>query len=134
MAAHVAGRGDVLLVRTGWLRAFLDAPPAERLSLFRDRTYSGLSDGEDMWELLWDRRVAAVAADNVTVETFPITGKPMSLHLAIARLGMNLGEMFDLEALAADCAASGSYECFFTSMPLNMRGGVGSPPNAMAIV
>ncbi|RHW19277.1 hypothetical protein D1610_03990 [Sphingomonas gilva] len=123
-----------MLVRTGWLRAFLDAAPAERLSLFRDRTYSGLSGGEDMWELLWDRRVAAVAADNVTVEVFPITGKPMSLHLSIARLGMKLGEMFDLEALADDCAAGGSYAGFFTSMPLNMRGGVGSPSNAMAIV
>jgi hypothetical protein len=59
-------------------------------------------------------------------------GQP-TLHLAIARLGITLGEMFDLEALAEDCAADGCYAMQFVSSPLNLRGGVGSPPNAMAI-
>jgi kynurenine formamidase len=127
-------QGDVLLVRTGWLRAFLDAPPPDRYALYRARTYSGLSGGEDMWAYLWDHRVAAVASDSVTVEAFPIMGETPSLHLAIARLGMNLGELFDLEALTAHCLAIGSFACFFTSMPLNLRGGVGSPANAIAIV
>jgi hypothetical protein len=68
------------------------------------------------------------------VEAFPISGERPSLHIAIARLGLNLGEMFDLEALTGHCLATGAFECFFTSMPLNLRGGVGSPPNATAIV
>jgi hypothetical protein len=28
-------------------------------------------------------------------------------------MGMTLGEMFDLEALAEDCEADGVWECFF---------------------
>jgi hypothetical protein len=46
---------------------------------------------------------------------------------------MPIGEMFQLDALADACAADGSYEFFFTSAPLNKRGGVASPPNALAI-
>jgi hypothetical protein len=48
-------------------------------------------------------------------------------------LGLPLGELWDLEALAADCAADGRYECFFTSAPLRLPAGVASPPNAVAV-
>jgi hypothetical protein len=41
--------------------------------------------------------------------------------------------MFDLEALSKTCAELKRYSFFITSMPLNMPGGVSSPPNAMAI-
>jgi hypothetical protein len=41
--------------------------------------------------------------------------------------------MFDLSALAADCAADGRYACLFVSAPLNIPRGVASPPNALAI-
>jgi len=37
------------------------------------------------------------------------------------------------EALAADSLASGRYTAFFTAAPLHLRGGVGSPGNALAI-
>jgi hypothetical protein len=126
-------KGDVLLVRTGWLAAYRDGNIEKKRAIFADRDYSGLSGGEDMWRLLWDNRLAAVASDNVTVEAWPLKEGEPSLHLAIARLGISLGEMFDLEALAADCAETGNWESFFISKPLNLRGGVGSPPNAMAI-
>jgi len=43
------------------------------------------------------------------------------------------GEMFDLSALAADCATDGRYACLFVSAPLNIPRGVASPPNALAI-
>jgi hypothetical protein len=126
--------GDVLLVRTGWVAAFRNAPdPETRDRLFRGRDYSGLSGGADMWEFLWDSGVAAVASDSVTVEAWPLREGAPSLHLAIARLGLVLGEMFDLDALAEDCAATGVFEFFFVSAPLNLRGGVGSPANALAI-
>ena len=96
--------GDILLVRLGWVRALLDASGPAADTLFRPRTYSGLSGGEDMWQFLWDHRIAAVAANSVTVEVWPIQDD--SLHLAIARLGLTIGEMFDFEALAEDCAAT----------------------------
>ncbi|MGH3169716.1 MAG: cyclase family protein [Trebonia sp.] len=126
--------GDILAVRTGWVTAFRAArDDQERDLLFRQRDYSGLSGGVHTWELLWDSRVAAVASDSVTVESWPISERAPSLHLAIARLGVVLGEMFDLDLLAADCAETGVYEFFCVSAPLNVRGGIGSPANALAI-
>ena len=53
--------------------------------------------------------------------------------LLLPMLGLPLGEMWNLEGLAADCAADGRYECMFTSAPLNLPHGVASPPNALAI-
>jgi hypothetical protein len=127
-------RGDLLLVRTGWVQAFREAKDdTERAALFSGRDYSGLSGDVDMWEFLWDHRVAGVASDCVTVERWPLTEGRPSLHLAIARLGLLLGEMFDLDALADDAACNGQRDYFFVSSPLNLRGGVGSPANAMAL-
>ncbi len=127
-------QGDILMVRMGWVGALLAADGMEaRDALLRPWAFSGLSGREDMWEFLWDNRIAAVAADTVTVEVWPLEKDQTSLHLAIARLGITIGEMFNFEALSADCAETGEYRCLFTSSPLNIRGGVGSPPNAMAI-
>lgn len=130
--------GDILLVRTGWLEAFRRAPDIDARDLLvrgKDfaRDYSGVSGAEDMWRFLWDNEVAAICADNPTVEVWPIFPWKPSLHLSIARMGMMLGEFFDFEALAADSAATGRYSAFFTAAPLNLRGGIGSPGNALAI-
>jgi hypothetical protein len=51
----------------------------------------------------------------------------------LAFFGMPIGEMWNLEGLAEDCAADGRYDFFLTSAPLNIPGGIGSPPNALAI-
>ena len=42
-------------------------------------------------------------------------------------------EMFDVEALAAECARQKRWSFFFTSAPLNLPGGVASPPNAVCV-
>lgn len=130
--------GDILLVRTGWLEAFRAAPDVDaRDHLVRGNNggqdYSGLSGGEDMWRFLWDSGVAACCADNPTVEVWPYFPWKPTLHWAIARLGLVIGEFFDLEALAEDSAATGRYTSFFTAAPLHLRGGIGSPGNALAI-
>ncbi len=130
--------GDVLLVRTGWLEAFRAAPDVAARHLLLQgvngaRDYSGLDGNEPMWRFLWDAGIAAVAADNPTVEAWPIFPWKPALHLAIARLGLCLGEFFDLEALAEDSAATGRFTAFMTAAPLNLRGGIGSPGNALAI-
>jgi hypothetical protein len=58
----------------------------------------------------------------------------MLLHTRlIPMLGLIMGELFDLEALADDCAGDGRYTCFFTSAPINLPQGVASPPNALAL-
>jgi hypothetical protein len=46
---------------------------------------------------------------------------------------MALGELWWLDDLAADCAQDGTHECMVTSAPMNARGGIGSPPHALAI-
>jgi hypothetical protein len=48
-------------------------------------------------------------------------------------MGLLIGEMWDLEALAADCAEDGIYEFFLTTAPLPITGAVGSPVNPIAI-
>jgi hypothetical protein len=58
----------------------------------------------------------------------------LPVHMVLIRdVGMTLGEMFDLEELAADCAADNAWECFFTAPVLKVTGGVGSPINPLAI-
>lgn len=47
--------------------------------------------------------------------------------------GMPIGEMWDLEVLKEECERQKRWSFFFTSAPLNVTGGVASPPNALAI-
>ena len=128
--------GDVLLVRTG-VGAMLHAEAAAGQRSAQPRTdYAGpgleSSDATLAW--LWDRHVAAVASDNVAVEAWPPVSAESFLHFrALPLLGVTFGELFDLEALAADCARDGVYEMLFVGKPLMLRGGVGSPANALAI-
>ncbi|MFN8224775.1 MAG: cyclase family protein [Gaiellales bacterium] len=126
--------GDILLVRTGYLTAYKAASEAERADFAVNRDGPGLFAGEEMAEFLWDAGVAVVATDNPAVEVVPGSKEAGSLHRRlIPLLGFLLGELFDLDALAADCAADGRYTCFFVAAPLNVPGGVGSPGNAVAI-
>ncbi|HEY5639380.1 MAG TPA: cyclase family protein [Dehalococcoidia bacterium] len=130
--------GDVLLVRTGWLAWYSNEATAEVREEISDRAWlkaPGLGPAEEVAAWLWDRHVAAVAADNPALEAWPPrpeTGGFMHWRL-IPLLGMPIGELWDLDGLAADCADDGLYVFLFTSAPLNVPGGVGSPPNAMAI-
>lgn len=132
--------GDILLVRTGWLRWYLNDATAEQKEEISGKATAaklkapGLGPTEAMAEFLWDHRVAAVAADNPALEAWPPGPESGFLHFKlIAHLGMLLGEQWFLDDLAADCAADGVYECLLTSAPLNVPGGVASPANALAI-
>jgi hypothetical protein len=56
------------------------------------------------------------------------------LHvILLVNAGIILGEMFDLEALAADCAEDGVYEFLFVAAPVPFTGAVGGPLNPIAI-
>ncbi|MCL8209263.1 MAG: cyclase family protein [Actinomycetia bacterium] len=130
--------GDVLLVRTGWLRWYLDRTEAERRALAGalDATFRcpGVESGEATAAWLWDHRIAALAADNPAVEALPVEPERGFLHRwLIPLLGMPLGELWDLEALAGVCREAGRYAFLLVSAPLNLPGGVGSPANAYAI-
>jgi hypothetical protein len=137
--------GDVLLVRVGWTDWYLSLPQGvrEKISTLRAPRCPGLRAGQPMVAALWDMHVAAVASDTPSMEVSPFgAGLPdedqggpyWSLHQnLLPLLGIPIGEIWDLRALAADCAADGVYECFLTSAPLHVPAGVASPPNAVAI-
>ena len=135
--------GDVLCVRVGWLSWYRTLDAEQRAALVdpaqlgRGMQIPGLGPGPAVAEWCWDHGIAAIAVDNPTVEVIPAPGvQPVEdmLHTRLlALLGVPLGEFFDLDALADDCAADGVYEFLFTSKPLGIPGGVGSPPNALAI-
>lgn len=124
------GRGDALLVRTGHLPWYYEL---DDKSVFW-KGAPGL--GRSTLEWLHQREVAAIALDNVTAEVQPAEseGGVLPLHGVLIRdLGLTVGEMFDLEELAADCAADGVYEFLFVAQPLRITGAVGSPINPLAI-
>lgn len=96
----------------------------------------GLVCSEEITEWLWDRRIAAAAGDNPILEATPFDrSRPDGfLHYRlIPLLGMAIGELWDLGPLARDCREDGRYDGLLTSAPLNARGGIGSPANALAL-
>lgn len=126
------GAGDILLVRTGHMRLFTHEG---------DRAgFMGLQPGLSPACAEWahDRSLAAVGADNMAVEILHPEGlqseMPLAFHmLALRDMGMPLGEMFNLEALAADCADDGRYSFMLSAPPLEVTGGFGSPVNPLAL-
>ena len=132
--------GDVLLVRIGWTKAYL-AMSSEQKEALAARTKSpGIEGTARTAKWLWDSRIAAVASDSPALEAMPPpkaadfmeSSDLLHFHM-LSFFGMPIGEMWNLEELAAACANDGHYDFFFTSAPLNIPGGVGSPPNAIAV-
>ena len=128
-ASSAVGRGDILLVRTGWWRKFLVENDATAFNAGEP----GLSLGCADW--LYSHDVAAVCADNWGIEVMPEEGQDTQpLHLVLIRdMGMTLGELFDFEELTADCALDGVWSFFFCGPPLKFTNAVGSPTSPLAI-
>ncbi len=133
--------GDILMLRTGWLEWYKSLDERGREAL-RDtlgvgeapHACPGLAASQETAAWLWDRQIAAIAADNVAVEALPVDPAVGFQHRRLIALqGMPLGELLDVEELARACAQDGSYEFMLVAIPLNLPGGVGSPANAYAI-
>jgi kynurenine formamidase len=114
--------GDVLLIRTGWLGWYRGLDPVVHEAMAVGHRNPGLHPGEATAEMLWDLHLAAVGSDNPSLEVWP----PGALHTLaeldeiradparrpevfvhqriLPLLGMAIGELFELDALAADCA------------------------------
>jgi kynurenine formamidase len=132
-AAHgvTVGTGDVVLIRTGDMGARRNLPG-----------WNGYSAGDapglslHCAEWLYDKEVAAIATDTWGAEVRPneLDGTFQPLHLImIVSMGLLVGEIWDLDPLADDCAADGVYEFMFVGPPLVIPGAVGSPLNPQAI-
>ncbi|GGL40221.1 cyclase [Nocardia jinanensis] len=125
------GAGDFLLVRTGHLES---RRTTGDWADFAGGPAPGLGVGAA--EFLCERGVTAVASDTWGLEAIPFeTPDLMSpLHvILLVNAGIYIGEMWDLEALAADCADDGVYEFFLIAQPLMVTGATGTPLNPLAI-
>lgn len=129
--------GTVLLVRTGWMEAYERCTPQQKEAIapFDKIKSIGIDPSREMVAWLWDNRVAAIATDSPGVEPLPMNlGDDGLLHYrALPLLGLPLGELFILAPLAEDCARDQRYEFMLVSAPLNVEGGIASPPNAVVI-
>ena len=124
-------RGDIVLLRTGQLA---QCRAAGAWGDYAGGDAPGL--GFDTLGWIHEREIAALAADTWGAEVRPnqISYVNQPWHrIAIPMLGLCVGEIFDLEALAADCAEDGVYEMFFAANPLPVTGSVGGPINPTAI-
>jgi kynurenine formamidase len=125
------GRADFLFVRTG---AIAQARARGSWGDYSGGPAAGLSLSSVDW--LAEREVAAVATDTWGMEVRPNETPDVfqPLHIVfIVHMGMWIGEIFDLDPLAADCAGDGVYEFMFCGPPLPFTHAVGSPLNPMAI-
>ena len=131
-ASSRVGRGDIVLVRTGqYARTRRDGwgeyagGPAPGLSL----TTAG-------W--LHRTEIAAIATDTWGFEVRPneFDGAAFQpLHqVVIPNMGLTIGEMWNLDALADACAARGRWDFLLSAAPLPITGAVGSPINPVAIL
>lgn len=125
------GTGDFVLVRTGHIAHARQALGWEQ---YAGGPAPGLALETARW--LHQREVAAVATDTWAVEVIPNETADVfnPWHIVvIPSMGLLVGETFDLDALAADCAADGVYEFFLVAPALYLPGAVGSPVNPMAV-
>lgn len=132
--------GDIVLVRTGMIAK----PKAGDVYGYYGTQLEGQPmpgvPGIGVSCVPWfhEREVAAVATDNVTFEVFPwdpaVPGAMLPIHcLDLVEMGMTQGQNWDLEELAADCAADGQYDFLLEASPQPFVGGVGSPVNPVAV-
>lgn len=125
-------RGDIVLVRTGhFTRAHRDGwgdyagGPAPGLSL----TTAG-------W--LHRTEIAAIATDTwgfeVRPNEFDVPAFQPLHQVVIPNMGLTIGEMWNLDALAAACAERRRWKFLLSAPPLPITGAVGSPVNPLALL
>jgi kynurenine formamidase len=124
------GRGDLLVVRTGQLSRVR----RDGWGDYAGGPAPGLSFTTADW--LHGTEIAGIATDTwgfeVRPNEFDVAFQPLH-QVAIPHIGLFIGEMWDLDALAADCAADGRYEFWLTAAPLPVTGAVGAPLNPIAV-
>lgn len=122
------GRGDVVLVRSGWGSRFAEGSEAY---VGQDTGVPGVGQAGATW--LADRGVRAAGADTIAFEQLP-AGSGHSLlpahRVLLVERGVYIIEALDLEGLAD----AGVREFTFVLVPLNLVGATGSPVRPLAVV
>jgi len=122
--------GDIVLIRTGNLQRARRECGWDRFT-HTDEPGVGL----DAIPWFYEHEVAGTANDTWSFEVIPSRTRVwLPFHvIAIVHMGLLIGEMFALDALAADCAADGVYEFLLVAEPLPFSRAVGSPVTPVAI-
>ena len=121
------GKGDVLLIRTGWrIKESQDGP----------WNYTELAAGLHPSVVPWlhQKEVAVLGSDGAS-ERYPsgLDRSQSPIHfLVIFGMGMPILDNLDLESLAEYAENNNRYEFMFTAAPLRVKGGTGSPLNPIA--
>ncbi|KIW77776.1 hypothetical protein Z517_07609 [Fonsecaea pedrosoi CBS 271.37] len=127
--------GDILIIRTGFLKWYREAPEQARSDAFDALRFAGVQQGTETQRWLWDSRFAAVAGDAVSWECYPPPSDGSMLHQwLLPHVGIPIGELWDLESLGEACHRLKKWTFMLCSAPLNIPGGIASPPNVVAIL
>jgi kynurenine formamidase len=131
-ASSAVGRGDIVVVRTGQY----SRTRREGWGDYAGGAAPGLSLTTAGW--LHRTEIAAIATDTWGFEVRPNEFDAPSfqpLHqVVIPNIGLTVGEMWNLDALAEACADLGRYDFLLSAPPLPITGAVGSPINPVAIL
>lgn len=124
------GPGDIVLVRTGQVRAYL---------LGDRHAYAHPSPGLSVRTPEWfhARDTAAVANDTLTFEIFPpeIENLWLPVHaLDLVEMGMLQGQNWNLEELSTACAEERRYAFLLSATPEPFVGGTGTPVAPVAVL
>lgn len=124
-------RGDFVFVRTGQMAQV-------RVRGSWGDYDGGTAPGLGLEAVPWvgDREIAALATDTWGMEVrpnqTPDTNQP--LHIVfLVYMGLWVGEIFDLEAVAQACAEESRWDFMFSGPPLRISRAVGSPLTPLAI-
>jgi len=135
--------GDILLLRTGWTKAYHALSTNEQMELGlrqgEERKHIGVEQSKEMLKWHWDKALSAVATDTMAYEAWP--PEPLNpkeqicLHeIFLSGWGMPIGETWDLEKLSEECWKKEKFSFLLISQPLNLPNGVASPSNAIAVL
>ena len=127
--------GDALLVRTGHLGRIAAAGDWSSFTEVDGRLPLEPGIGLDCLPWLQEAGVAAIACDNWAVEHLgaDTVGRLPVHEVGVVHMGLVLGEIFQLDALAAACTSDGHYDFLLSAGPLPVRGGVGGAVNPVAL-
>jgi hypothetical protein len=124
--------GDILIVRTGWVKWFEEHSQAERSQYITNAyAWAGVKGCEETMEWLWDRHFAAVAGDSNGFEVVPMDPKWSEASLYLRYLSSLDGADMRRQGsttFASPCGGCQSGRCgIWKGSPKSVRGSSGGP-------
>ena len=98
--------GDILIVRSGWVKWYEEHSPEERRAKIRDgNTWLGVEGSEEVCEWIWNNHFSAIAGDAIGFEAWPPQAPYRKSSIEIFL------EIFQKTGLNVDCRYSRSCSC-----------------------